>query len=74
MSGTFTKEQWADIRRQSMATIEGVGLVTAERLPSVLLSYQGQAVGLLNSAGTNVLVIERAAVSASPGGWAPMPC
>ena len=42
-----------------MATIEGIGLVTAERLPSVLLSYQGQAVCLLDSAGTNVLVIEK---------------
>lgn len=59
MSGTFTKEQWAEIRRQSMANIEGIGLVTAERLPSVLLSYQAKTVGLLDSAGTNVLVIEK---------------
>lgn len=59
MSGQFTKEQWAEIRRQSMANVEGIGLVSAQSLPHVLLSYQGTTVGLLDSAGTNVLVIEK---------------
>lgn len=59
MSGNFTKEQWAQIRRESMSTIEGIGTITAEKLPSVLLPYQAKGVGLLDSASTRVLVVEK---------------
>lgn len=59
MSSQFTKEKWAEIRRQSVGTIAGIGLVTPATLPGVLLPYQGLTLQLLESAGTNVLVIEK---------------
>ncbi len=59
MSQQFTREQWAEIRRASTATIAGIGTVTATSLPKVLLPYQGLTLSLLESAGTNVLVIEK---------------
>lgn len=58
MSGQFTKEQWAEIRRQSMTTIAGAGLVTVERLPAVLLPYQARTIRELEN-GVSVLVIEK---------------
>lgn len=57
MSGNFTKEQWAQIRRESTAHIAGIGAVTAERLPGVLLAYQSKTIALLNT--VSVLVIEK---------------
>jgi len=59
MSSQFSKEQWREIRRASTANIAGIGLVTAASLPKVLLPYQGRALALLESAGTNVLVVEK---------------
>ena len=57
MSGNFTKEQWAEIRRESSAHIAGIGAVTIERLPAVLLPYQAFTISLLDSC--SVLVIEK---------------
>ncbi len=59
MTAPFTKEQWAEIRRASMTHVAGAGQVSVEQLPNVLLSYQAEGVGLLDSAGTHVLVIEK---------------
>jgi len=59
MSSQFTKEQWAEIRRASTASIAGVGQVDAVSLPKVLLRYQSRVLALLESAGTNVLVVEK---------------
>ena len=57
MSGNFTKEQWAEIRRASQISIAGAGIVSVAELPKVLLPYQGLAVSLLNSA--SVLLVEK---------------
>ena len=64
MSSPFTAEQWAEIRREtelaSIAHIQSVGGVDVARLPAVLLGYQAEAVGLLDSVSqTAVLVIEK---------------
>ncbi|SFZ85991.1 Mu-like prophage FluMu protein gp28 [Devosia enhydra] len=58
MSAPFSKEQWAEIRRASMTHVEGGGLVTVDRLPKVLLTYQAEAVREL-MAGVSVLVVEK---------------
>jgi phage FluMu gp28-like protein len=52
--GPLTKEQWAQIRRESTeAVIKSIGL------PDMLLSYQAKAVRLLDSASIHVLFIEK---------------
>jgi phage FluMu gp28-like protein len=57
MSGNFTKEQWAEIRRASQIQIAGAGIVSVSDAPKLLLPYQGLTVGLLES--VSVLVIEK---------------
>ncbi|MBD8890161.1 terminase large subunit domain-containing protein [Roseibium litorale] len=56
MSAPLTKEQWAEIRRASVASIENIAGLD---LPEVLLGYQAQAVGLLDSVSTRALFIEK---------------
>ena len=54
MSAPLTKDQWLEVRRQSVdAVIDRIDRVHA------LLGYQQRAVGLLDTAGVNVLVIEK---------------
>lgn len=57
MNAPITKEQWAELRRQ---TVDEIGDL-AEQLgtPSVLLGYQSRAVGLLDGTGVEVLFIEK---------------
>jgi len=59
MSGQFSKEDWARLRRESQATIAGIGTVELVSLPKVLLPYQSKTIGLLESVGTSVLVVEK---------------
>jgi phage FluMu gp28-like protein len=59
MSGQFSKEDWARLRRESQATIAGIGTVELVSLPKVLLPYQSRTIQLLESAGTSVLVVEK---------------
>lgn len=59
MSFQLTKEQWAEVRRQSQSVINGFGEITAESLPRVLLPYQAKGVGLLSSTAVRVLVVEK---------------
>lgn len=59
MSFQLTKDQWAEVRRQSQSVINGIGEITAESLPRVLLPYQAKGVGLLSSTAVRVLVVEK---------------
>ncbi|MBX8802507.1 hypothetical protein HBA92_17335 [Ochrobactrum sp. MR28] len=57
MTAQPSKEQWAEIRRQSTEVLPG--LVEKIGLPKALLSYQSRAVGLLESTACQVLFIEK---------------
>lgn len=57
MTAQPSKEQWAEIRRQSTEILPG--LVEKIGLPKALLSYQSRAVGLLESTACQVLFIEK---------------
>lgn len=57
MSAHMTKEQWADLRRQSTEVLPG--LIASIGLPKALLTYQGKTVGLLESTACRVLFIEK---------------
>lgn len=57
MNAPLTKEQWADIRRQTVDNIDDI--IAQVGLPKALLPYQSQAVGLLESTGCRVLFIEK---------------
>lgn len=56
MSGPISKEQWEEVRRESVANLDHV--INAVGLPNVLLGYQARTVEKLES-GTAVLVIEK---------------
>ena len=66
MSTHWTKEQWADMRRQAKAVsdtaldkaLATVGRVHAD-LPKAFLGYQARVVALLEDVGTSVLVVEK---------------
>lgn len=51
-------EDWLALRQQTINTIDEI-VKDVAGLPHVLLPYQQKAVGLLDTAGTNVLVIEK---------------
>lgn len=57
MTAPITKDQWAQLRRESTEALPE--LIDQLGLPAVLLPYQAKGVGLLDSAGTHVLVIEK---------------
>lgn len=57
MTAPITKEQWADIRRQTVDNIETI--IAQVGLPKALLQYQSTAVGLLESTACRVLFIEK---------------
>ncbi|MEL7098279.1 MAG: terminase family protein [Pseudomonadota bacterium] len=58
MTAPITREQWEEQRRQAMEVIPNLGDGDG-KLPAVLLPYQARAVGLLDSAATEVLFIEK---------------
>lgn len=55
MAAPLTRQQWAEIRAASVASV----LSADGSLPGVLLSYQGRAVSLLDSTAIKVLFIEK---------------
>lgn len=57
MNAPLTKEQWADVRRQTVDNIENI--ISQVGRPKALLQYQGKAVGLLESTACRVLFIEK---------------
>lgn len=57
MTAPITKEQWAQLRRESTEALPE--LIDQLGLPKVLLPYQAEGVGLLDSASTHVLFIEK---------------
>ena len=57
MSMIPTQAEWADARAAALSSIPA--MVQAEGLPSVLLPYQAEAVGLLDSAAVPVLFVEK---------------
>lgn len=57
MSGPLTKEQWEEIRRESVANLDHV--IESVGLPSVLLPYQAKTVALLESTACKVLFVEK---------------
>ncbi|RRY09018.1 terminase large subunit domain-containing protein [Brucella anthropi] len=57
MTAPITKEQWADIRRQTVDNIDTI--IAQVGLPKALLQYQSAAVGLLESTACRVLFIEK---------------
>lgn len=57
MNAPLSKEQWADIRRQTVDNIDTI--IAQVGRPKALLSYQSKAVGLLESAACRVLFIEK---------------
>ena len=66
MSELFTREQWADIRRNSKAVtdtaLERAMAAVGEQsplLPKAFLPYQARTVALLEEIGTQVLVVEK---------------
>ena len=56
MTGPLLKEEWAKVRRESIANLDHV--IDAVGLPNVLLSYQADGVATLE-AGTALVVIEK---------------
>lgn len=56
MSGPLSKEEWAKIRRESIANLDHI--ISSVGLPEVLLTYQADTVAELES-GTALLVIEK---------------
>ncbi|WFE92294.1 terminase family protein [Roseibium porphyridii] len=57
MNAPISKEQWAELRRQ---TVDDIGDIADQvGLPNVLLNYQSEAVGLLDTTGVEVLFIEK---------------
>jgi phage FluMu gp28-like protein len=56
MTGPISKEEWARLRAETMASVDE--LVEQLGLPKVLLDYQAEAVDLLES-GTTLVVIEK---------------
>lgn len=56
MSGPISQEEWAKVRRESIANLQHV--IDAVGLPAVLLPYQADTVAELES-GTALLVIEK---------------
>lgn len=66
MTTQWTKEQWADMRRQAVAvTDSGLEKVLASvgrshpALPKAFLGYQARAIALLEEISTRVLVVEK---------------
>lgn len=57
MTISISPEDWANERRAAVETMPAV--IDAVGLPKVLLPYQQRAVSLLESTGTNVLVVEK---------------
>ncbi len=57
MSAPITQQQWAEARRAAVEAMPAV--IDAVGLPKVLLPYQQRAVSLLESTGTNVLILEK---------------
>lgn len=57
MNATVSREAWAAQRAEALDAIPE--LVQESGLPAVLLPYQADVVGLLDSTGTHVLVIEK---------------
>ena len=57
MTAPITKEQWAQLRRESTEALPE--LIAEVGLPKVLLGYQAEGVGLLDSVSTHVLFIEK---------------
>lgn len=57
MSAPFTKEQWAEIRRQSTEVLPDI--IDQIGLPKALLAYQSRAVAKLESSTCHVLFIEK---------------
>jgi phage FluMu gp28-like protein len=57
VNGPISKAEWEELRRHS---VSGIGdVIDQVGLPAALLPYQQKAVGLLDSAGTSVLVVEK---------------
>jgi phage FluMu gp28-like protein len=65
VSAIWTKEQWAEMRRQATPVVDTVldGLVIGQReaalLPKALLPYQATTLGLLEQVSTRVLFVEK---------------
>lgn len=57
MSAPFTKEEWAEIRRQSTEVLPD--LLASIGLPKALLGYQARAIAKLESSTCQVLFIEK---------------
>ncbi|MCF1485074.1 hypothetical protein FS800_23375 [Agrobacterium vitis] len=57
MSGPITKEEWANARR--LSTDEMQNVISSVGLPKALLRYQRRVVSLLESAGVEVLFVEK---------------
>lgn len=57
MTGPITKEEWAKVRRESVANLNHV--IDSVGLPKVLLPYQGKTVELADSTAVRVLFIEK---------------
>ncbi len=57
MTAPITKAEWERLRREATEALPQV--VDQVGLPKVLLPYQARAVSLLDSTGTNVLVVEK---------------
>ena len=57
MSAPITEKEWERLRREATEVVPD--LVADGRLPDVLLPYQQRVVGLLDSASTKVLFVEK---------------
>ncbi|WP_455270316.1 terminase large subunit domain-containing protein [Rhizobium herbae] len=57
MSAPFSKEEWAEIRRQSTEVLAEI--IDQVGLPKALLAYQSRAIKLLESSTCHVLFIEK---------------
>lgn len=57
MSGPISQEEWAKVRAESVANLRHV--IDHVGLPAVLLPYQAEAVGLIDSTAMRVLFIEK---------------
>lgn len=57
MNAPVSKEQWTELRRQTVTTIGDIAGKVG--LPNVLLDYQSRAVELLDGTGLEVLFIEK---------------
>ncbi|MES0879686.1 terminase large subunit domain-containing protein [Roseibium sp. SCP14] len=57
MNAPISKEQWAELRRQTETSIDDIASEVG--LPNVLLGYQSKAVRLLDNTGVEVLFIEK---------------